>query len=386
MHTVIEREKLVEAVKVATLIDTGGFDFTPDHYIAVVRNGDLLHLHFRDNNHYARVSVEPSPGVSDWADHQGVCLPKKEVFRFLKASNGATVKITVTGDIATLECGRSRMKAKTIELDAFPFPSSEKIKGSLRLTATALRNALALCSVCIDDKGMTSVVGVSMETDPEDGTVHVLSTNGRAMAHSTVPVLGNTAQSENVSIAMTTATTLVKFLSEMDDQEISLEIGEQGLTITGTHALWTFRSSLLADKKDIPWRRMLETSSTMLCRLLNLDDFGLAIDAATAISDDKHSVVALSVGDDGVMMEFTNEIGVSRGAAEAEVFSEYAIYVPIDAINAFNNFCKKYGNGLPRIHIINSSKNNPMKLECYKEEQQSAGHNPTLIVSPYVNN
>ena len=373
MHTTIEREKLAEAVKVATLIDTGGFDFTPDHYIAVVRNGDLLHLHFRDNNHYAYSSVtaEPSPGVSVWEDHQGVCLPKKEVFRFLKASNGATVKISVTGDIATLECGRSRMKAKTIELDAFPFPSPEKTKGRLHLTATALRNALALCSVCIDDKGMTAVVGVSMEMDQEDGTLHVLSTNGRAMAHSTVPVLGTIAQSGGVSIAMTTATMLVKFLSEMDDQEICLEIGEQGLTITGTHALWTFRSSLLAEKKDIPWRRMLETPGTLLCRLLSLDDFDLAVDAATAISDDKHSVVALSVDADGIMMELTNERGVSRGAAEAEVFSEYAIYVPIDAINAFTSFCKKYGNGLPRIHIINASKNNPMKLECYKEEQQS---------------
>lgn len=364
----INKESAMRVVKLANIVGESGFDFSAMHFMALIPSGDGLEVHFVNSTITAKMQMPMAEGPAT-----GVCLPKKEVLRFMEACNGDDIDIQVDGELARLKHGKSRMTAKTIVLEGFPFPTPIDAAFSVPVQARHLQAALSLCC------GLVSVSVESANLDVHlalDQGLRAYTTDGKNLAHAEIP-LDDTVSAAlagaqtDICLSVKTANTLIKMLDMLEEEsQVELLISDRGLILEDPMHQWSFQCALKCDAKAVPWRRIDEQQTQEICRAPNIEAIQDSMEVCMSVADDKHVAVMIAIKADSFSFELENEKGSSSGSTtDIEVLHQHMGYVPFLPIKALFAFCRKFSStGQLHISEIGLPHAKPLKWEWHTEE------------------
>lgn len=348
----IAKEQANRIAKLASIVGESGFDFSSPHFVAITPSDTGITAMFMNSTITGSLRIPTETPIDE-----GVCLPKKEFFRFNEATQGdvVTIKPEVENDIARIQCGKSKMVARTIPLSTFPFPTVEESDTKIMVSTGHFQAALTLCY---------SLASVSLESEhldihlAADSELRCFTTDGKNLAHAEIPLpLGHeealrTTGDFDISISVKTAQTLVKLLAEVASASVYLLVGKHMLTVSDTEQEWAFHCLLKADTKSIPWRKLIENSAKDICIIENMEDLHESMDVCMSLSDDKHAVLRMDV-QESLSLELENEKGSAKGVFDnVDLISPHNGFVPFLPLKALFSFCKKFSHGTSgKLHL-----------------------------------
>lgn len=383
----INKESAMRVVKLANIVGESGFDFSHMHFMALLPSSqeDELEAHFANNSISAKMRFPMSEGPA-----QEVCLPKKEVLRFLAACKESDINIQVNGDTARLNQGKSRMTARTIPVSGFPFPLDEPSRFRIPVTASHLQAALHLC--CGLASAAHEAANLAIHIALDDG-LQIYTTDSKNLAHAEIPLDSEDAaafagEQVDISLSVKTANTLLKLLDSLDEEErVVMKITERSLVLHDLAQQWSCHCLLKVDGPSVPWRRVAEQQRIQkICDITNIDAMQDSMEVCMSVSDDKYVAVMLTVDDDALSLELENEKGSSTGSTtEIDVVQPHRSYVPFLPLKVLFSFCRKFndaGPGQLRISKIELPQGNPLKWDWLVEDGLK---NVFIVTAAYLN-
>ncbi|AEK58755.1 hypothetical protein [Acidithiobacillus caldus] len=383
----INKAAAMRVIRLANIVGESGFDFSHLHFMALMPSGkdNELEAYFANNTITAKMRLPLTEGPA-----QEVCLPKKEVLRFLAACGETDIAIQVHGDTARLNQGKSRMVARTIPVSGFPFPLDEPVSFRIPITARNLQAALYLCCGLASSSHEASNLDVHLALD--DG-LQVYTTDGKNLAHAEIPLEDAeatelaTAQVD-IGLSVKTANTLLKLLDSLDEAErVILEITERSLVLHDMAYEWSCHCLLKAESPAVPWRRVAERQKIQeICSVTDIAALQDSMEVCMAVSDDKYVAVMLTVDEDALSLELENEKGSSTGSTtEIDVVHPHRSYVPFLPLKTLLSFCQKFqdaGPGQLRISKIELPQGSPLKWDWLVE---TGLKNLFIVTAAYLN-
>ena len=289
--------------------------------------GENLTVKATDLENYLSLSI-----TANVLEEGKACVPSQKLYDIVKNGNCSEVIISLSGNNLVVECGRSKFKLVTVEVEEFPeFPEPEEESQSGILDGKVLLEAIERTDYAIP-KDAENLVLNGMYINGKGKEVHFVGTDGHRLALYKPPV-------EDFELKLLIPKKSLKVLKKLigDIEELSLKASESFAFISG--ADWNLAVRLL--EGEYPDYEAVIPSETNYNALVSTEEFINALKRVSQLIEGKVKPVRITLGDNLIKLEVSDpEFGEGEDEVEAEYMGE-PITVEFNAkylIEALDNY------------------------------------------------
>ena len=289
--------------------------------------GDKLTIKATDLENYLFLSI-----LANVLEEGSACVSSQKLAEIVKNGNCSEILLSLQGDKLLIECGRSKFKLATVDVDEFPeFPQLEEGENTTTLDGKILLEAIERTDYAIP-KDAENLVLNGMFINGKGEELHFVGTDGHRLALYKPPLEGFDLK---LLIPKKSLKVLKKLVGELD--ELTINASENFAFFTAGD--WSLAVRLL--EGDYPDYEAVIPSETNYNALVNTEDFKKALKRVTLLVEDKVKPVKIVFGDNLLKLEVSNpEFGEGEDEVEAEYIGE-PISVSFNAkhlIEALDNY------------------------------------------------
>ena len=289
--------------------------------------GEKLTIKATDLENYLSLDV-----TANVLEEGAVCVPSQKLVDIVKNGNCSEVILSKSGENLLVECGRSKFKLVTVDVDEFPeFPEPEEEANSGTLDGKLLLEGIDRTDYAIP-KDAENLVLNGMFINGKGEEVHFVGTDGHRLALYKPPVEGFELK---LLIPKKSLKVLKKLVEELDELEI--RASENFAFVKGSE--WELAIRLL--EGEYPDYEAVIPAETNYNALVNVEEFIKALKRVTLLVEGKVKPVRITLADNLIKLEVSDpEFGEAQDEVEAEYIGE-PISVEFNAkylIEALDNY------------------------------------------------
>ena len=289
--------------------------------------GDKLTVKATDLENYLSLSID-----ANVLQEGTVCVPSQKLVEIVKNGNCSEVILSKSGENLLVECGRSKFKLVTVDVDEFPeFPEPQEEVQSGVLDGKILLEGIERTDYAIP-KDAENLVLNGMFLNGKGEEVHFVGTDGHRLALYKPPVEGFELK---LLIPKKSLKVLKKLVEPLD--ELAITSSENFAFVRG--ADWELVIRLL--EGEYPDYEAVIPAETPYKALVNTEEFIKALKRVTLLIEDKVKPVKITLADNLIKLEAAHpEFGEAQDEVEAEYIGD-PISVEFNAkylIEALDNY------------------------------------------------
>ncbi len=287
--------------------------------------GENLVLKATDLENYLTLSI-PATIIEEGK----VCVHSKKLTDIVKNGNCSEVIFSLNGSNLVVECGRSKFKLATADIEEFPeFPSPEEIKGETTLQAQLLLEAIDRTDYAIS-KEAENVAFCGMFVGGKENKVHFVGTDGHRLALYTVPL------NSNLSVILPKKT--LKVLKKLLDpfEELKLKTADNFAFLEGNS--WSLAVRLV--EAEFPDYEAVIPQETPISVEVGTEELLKALKRVSLLMEGKVKPVRLNLKKGLMVISAENpDFGSAEETLEVENYEELSVEVNAKyLIEALDNF------------------------------------------------
>jgi DNA polymerase-3 subunit beta len=296
--------------------------------LLLIAEGESLIIKATDLENYLSLSVP-----ANVLEEGSACVNSQKLHDIVKNSNCAEVIISSSGENLLIECGRSKFKLATVDVEEFPeFPEPEEENENIRtLEGSILLDAIDRTDYAIP-KDAENLVLNGMFVNGKENEIHFVGTDGHRLALYKPSFEGFDLQ---LLLPKKSLKVLKKLVTDLETLEISKT--ENFAFIKGDG--WEIAIRTL--EGEYPDYEAVIPDEVPHKALVNTEDFIKALKRVTLLIEGKVKPVKISFADNLLKLEVSDpEFGEAEDEVEAEYMGE-PISVEFNAkylIEALDNY------------------------------------------------
>jgi DNA polymerase-3 subunit beta len=271
--------------------------------------GENLVLKATDLENYLTLSI-PANVIEEGK----ACVPSKKLADIVKNGNCSEVIFSLSGSNLVVECGRSKFKLATVDVDEFPeFPQPEEGENPVTLEGKLLLEAIDRTDYAIP-KDAENLVLNGMYIRGKGEELHFVGTDGHRLALYKPPV-------EGLELGLLLPKKSLKVLKKLVGELEELEIfpSENFAFVKGEN--WLLGIRLI--EGEYPDYEAVIPAETHYNALVDAEEFVKALKRVTLLVEGKVKPVRITLGDNLLRLEVSDpEFGEASDEIEAEYIGD----------------------------------------------------------------
>ena len=293
----------------------------------LIAEGETLTVKATDLENYLSLQIP-----ANILEEGKACVSSKKLYDIVKNGNCAEVIISLQGENLLVECGRSKFKLATVDVEEFPeFPKPEEDAEIRTLEGNVLLEGIDRTDYAVP-KDAENLVLNGMFINGKGNEIHFVGTDGHRLALYKPPVEGFDLK---LLIPKKSLKVLKKLVGELETLEISQS--ENFAFVKGDG--WSVAIRTL--EGEYPDYEAVIPQEVPYKALVNTEDFINALKRVTLLVEGKVKPVKITFADNLLKLEVADpEFGEAQDEVEAEYMGE-PISVEFNAkylIEALDNY------------------------------------------------